>query len=385
MAGSLTDRLKAHARAIGLDLVGVAEAAPFEAERDILRRRAATTGPNPYEHPDADDRVEPARLLSGVRAIVAVGMSYAMPEPPSDDDPALAGWLSMYCRGLDYHQLLEDRMGQLAAWLESQVPGSRSVVHTDIGMPLDRAVAVRAGLGKFGKSTLLIAPGFGTWTFLGEVYTTVALTPDPPASFNPCGSCTRCMDACPTGAIADWQLDWRKCLGYVNQMDGAIPTEYRAVMGNRLFGCDDCQTVCPYNRTAATGLHPEYAPRPGIGAHPDLVGLMALDAPGFERLYGPTAAAWRGLEAVQRNALVALGNTGRAEALAPLTAALAHESPLLRRHAAWGLGRLAALVPRVAPTVHAALSARLPDEPDTDVRAEIRDALATAPGPVAQP
>jgi epoxyqueuosine reductase len=246
-------------------------------------------------------------------------------------------------------------------------------------------VAVRAGLGKFGKSTLLIAPGFGTWTFLGEVYTTVALEPDPPANFNPCGSCTRCMDACPTGAIADWQLDWRKCLGYVNQMDGAIPREYREVMGNRLFGCDDCQTVCPYNRTAAIGLHPEYAPRPGIGAHPDLAGLLALDEPGFETLYGPTAAAWRGLEAVQRNALVALGNTGRTEALSPLLAALDNERPLLRRHAAWGLGRLAGLVPTLAAPVQAVLTARLADEPDPDVLSELHDALAMVPGAVAHP
>jgi epoxyqueuosine reductase len=375
----LAGRLKAYARSIGLDLVGVAEATPFEAERHFLEARAATTGPNPYEHQEVADRVEPSRVLEGVRAIVAVGMSYAMPEPPREDDPELAGWLSVYCRGLDYHQLLEARMGQVAAWLEAEVPGSRSFVHVDIGMPLDRAVAVRAGLGKFGKSTLLIAPGFGTWTFLGEVYTTVALQPDPPSAFNPCGTCTRCIDACPTQAITEWQLDWRQCLGYINQMDGAIPLEFRAVMGNRLFGCDDCQTVCPYNRTAATGLHPEYAPRPGIGAHPDLVGLMAMDEPAFESLYGPTAAAWRGLEAVQRNALVALGNTGKAAAIAPLIDALSHERPLLRRHAAWGLGRLAELVPAIAPEARQALETHLAAESDPAVSDELHHALSLLP------
>ncbi|MFN3430776.1 MAG: tRNA epoxyqueuosine(34) reductase QueG [Candidatus Sericytochromatia bacterium] len=382
MSTGLVAELKAHAAALGLDRVGVADARPFEAEREALLARAAGPGLNPYEHQDIADRVEPDRLLPGVKAIVAVAMSYAMPEPPDGTDPeTLTGWLSMYCRGLDYHQLLEERMGALAAWIEARVPGSRSYVHVDIGPPLDRAVAMRAGLGKFGKSTLLITPGLGTWTFLGEVYTTAALPPDEPLAFNPCGTCTRCLDACPTGALTEWSLDWTRCLGYVNQMDGAVPLEYREVMGDRLFGCDDCQTVCPYNRAAATGLHPEYAPLPGIGARPDLVGLMNLDEPAFDALYGPTAAAWRGLEAVQRNALVALGNTGRAEAIAPLTEALAHDRPLLRRHAAWGLGRLAGLVPAVAAEAQRALLHRQTLESDPDVAHELELALAMIPVP----
>jgi epoxyqueuosine reductase len=383
VSAGLVAELKAHAATLGLDRVGVTDARPFEAERQALLARAVSPGLNPYEHQDIADRVEPDRLLPGARSIVAVAMSYAMPEPPESADPgALTGWLSMYCRGLDYHQLLEGRMGALAAWIESRVPGSRSYVHVDIGPPLDRAVAVRAGLGKFGKSTLLIAPGLGTWTFLGEVYTTAELAPDEPLAFNPCGSCTRCLDACPTGALTEWSLDWTRCLGYVNQMDGAVPEAFRAVMGDRLFGCDDCQTVCPYNRAAATGLHPEYAPLPGIGARPDLVGLMRLDEPAFDSLYGPTAAAWRGLEAVQRNALVALGNTGRAEAIAPLTEALSHDRPLLRLHAAWGLGRLAAQVPAVAADARDALLRRQPLEPDPDVSREISLALSLTPPPV---
>lgn len=372
----LSAELKAYARSIGLDLVGITTAQPFEPEREALVAREAGPGLNPFEHPVVADRVEPERLLPGAQAIVAVGMSYAMPDPPAEDAPELSGWLSVYCRGLDYHQLLEDRMGRVAAWLEARVPGSASYVHVDIGPPMDRAVAARAGLGKFGKSTLLIAPGFGTWTFLGEVYTTVALEPDAPLAFNPCGSCTRCLDACPTDALTPWQLDWRKCLGYLNQMDGAIPREYREVMGDRLFGCDDCQTVCPYNRTAATGLHPEFAPRDGIGARPDLAGLLAMDEPEFERLYGPTAAAWRGLEAVQRNALVALGNSGQSASIAPALEALESPSALLRRHAAWALGQLMEWSPA---EVGEALSRRLAVETDEAVIEELTQALAAAP------
>ena len=267
-------------------------------------------------------------------------------------------------------------MTDLARWLEQQVPGARCVVHTDTGAPLDRAIAQRAGLGRFGKSTLLITPGLGTWTFLGEIFTTVVLTPDARADWNVCGSCTRCLDACPTGCLTPWQIESTRCLGFLNQSSGDIPREFRTVMGDRLFGCDDCQDVCPYNRVAARGLHQEFAPRAELNPGPDLVRLLDMDQTEFERVIGPTAAAWRGSRTLQRNALVALGNSGDADALAPLMSKLDHASPKLRAHAAWGLGRLATLVPSVASIAVEALSARLEQEPDQNVQQEISLALA---------
>ncbi|MFP5502486.1 MAG: tRNA epoxyqueuosine(34) reductase QueG, partial [Candidatus Sericytochromatia bacterium] len=363
---ALKAALKAQAKALGLDLVGVCDAAPFEAERAYMTGR--TVAPNPFEWPDFEARIEPERLLPGVKSIVAVGMSYGMPDEAKPE--GLHGWLSRYCRGEDYHQLIEARMASLASWLEAALPGVKTYAHIDVGAPIDRAVAVRAGLGRHGKSTIMIAPGYGTWTFLGEILTTAPLPPDPPAVWNVCGSCTRCLDACPTGCLTEWAIDSTRCLGYLNQMDGAIPVEFRAPMGDRLFGCDDCQDVCPYNKTAKMGLHPEYAPEAGAGAHPSLLELLAMDESTFEARWGPTAAAWRGLETIQRNALVALGNSGQPEALEPLALALFDESPLLRRHAAWGLGRLAALLPDLTPACREALEARRAHEDDPEVLAE---------------
>jgi epoxyqueuosine reductase len=374
--GNLEAALKARAKQCGFDSVGIADARPFVREQAYLESRPARgIESNPFEWPDLQARINPVDVLPGAESIVAVAMSYLMP----DDDQArapLSGWFSRYCRGLDYHSVLDERMTELASWLEQQVPGARCVVHTDTGAPLDRAIAQRAGLGRFGKSTLLITPGLGTWTFLGEIFTTVVLTPDAQADWNVCGSCTRCLDACPTGCLTPWQIDSTRCLGFLNQSSGDIPREFRTVVGDRLFGCDDCQDVCPYNRVAARGLHQEFAPRAELNPGPDLIRLLEMDQTEFERVIGPTAAAWRGHRTLQRNALVALGNSGDADALAPLISKLDHVSPKLRVHAAWGLGRLATLVPSLVSIAVETLSARLEEEPDEHVRDEIGLILA---------
>jgi epoxyqueuosine reductase len=334
---ALKTALKAQAKSLGFDVVGIATATPFARERAYLTQRASA--PNPFEWPDQEARTEPQKILPGVQAIVAVGMTYLMSEAPAPSDP-LHGWLSRYCRGLDYHELMETRLRALADWLIAAVPDSRAYAHVDVGAPLDRAVAARAGLGRFGKSTQLISRGFGGWTFLGELFTTVPLPPDAPESWNVCGACRRCLDVCPTQALRPWEIDANRCLGYINQMDGDIPEDLRALLGNRLFGCDDCLTVCPYTHTAARDVHPEFAPLPEPGAHPDLRALLAMDETEFTRVYGSTAAAWRGLEILQRNAVVALGNSGVESARPLLQQALQSPSALLRRHAAWALARL---------------------------------------------
>jgi epoxyqueuosine reductase len=373
----LTAALKAQAKEVGFDLVGVCDARPFVREREFLEgRQPRGIEPNPFEYPDVESRTDPQAVLPGVKSIVAVGMSYQMPDSPLSSASMLKGWFSRYCRGLDYHAVLGDRMVSLAAWLQDQAPGARAVVHVDTGAPLDRAIAERAGLGRFGKSTLLIARGFGTWTFLGEIFTTLRLIPDEAADWNVCGTCTRCIDACPTACLTPWQIDSNRCLGFLNQKSGEIPREFREVMGDRLFGCDDCQDVCPYNRTAARGLHPEFAAQPSIDPGPDLIPLLEMDQTEFETTIGPTAAAWRGLKTLQRNALVALGNSGTPEAMSPLVDHLAHPSPRLRLHAAWAISRLATRFPSLASVARNALSQRLTEEQDQDVLAELQLARA---------
>lgn len=369
--------LKAHARQVGLDLVGVAPADPFNTERErLLARSEKGWGPNPFEFQEIETRVKPDLILPGCQSIIAGGISYLM-EDADEPDPGerrLKGWLSRYCRGLDYHQILKERLQKVADWLQERVPGARCLVHVDTGPPLDRAVAERAGIGKFGKHTNLISPTYGTWTFLGEILTDVALPPDEPVEAA-CGSCTLCIDACPTQCLTEWNLDANRCLSYVTQMKGIIPAEYRAVMGNRLFGCDDCQDVCPFNKRAKRGMHAEFAPVPELGAEPNLLKLMAMTKSDFRRWFEPTAAGWRGKTTIQRNALVALGNSGDPAALEPLQQALGSESAVIRAHAAWGLGRLARSAPETAQAAAEALQRQQAREKDPSVLPEIANAL----------
>ena len=396
--------MKAYARSIGLDLIGVASAEPFLEEKARLERRQAEgKGPNPYEPQEIAPRIYPEQLLPGVQAIVAAGISYLQPEdhdggtgpgkavkaeglsrlPPSGASsgageaaqrPALRGWLSRYCRGQDYHPLLKEKLSQVAAWLEAQVPGTRTLVHVDTGPPLERAIAERAGIGKFGKHTNLITPQYGTWVFLGEILTDLPLPPDQPAEAA-CGSCTLCIDACPTQCLTEWNLDANRCLSYITQMKGIIPVEYREVMGSRLFGCDECQTVCPYNRRARPGLHPEFAPQPEVGAEPDLLQIMNMTKSDFRRWFEPTAAGWRGKTTLQRNAIIALGNSGDPAAFEPLARSLRSESQVIRAHAAWALGRLARQAPDLMLQARRLLTQRRAVEQDPAVQLEIETAL----------
>lgn len=358
----------------GLDLIGIAPADPFLVEKERLERRLERGhGPNPYEHQNIAERVSPDALLPGARSLIAGGLSYLHPDEP-EPDGKLRGWLSRYCRGLDYHQILKERLRKVAAWLEQQVPGARTLVHVDTGPPLDRAVAERAGIGKFGKHTMLISPRWGTWTFLGEIITDVALPPDQPVEAA-CGSCTLCIDACPTGCLTEWNMDANRCLSYVTQMKGIIPEEFRDVMGDRLFGCDDCQDVCPYNRKAAASRHQEFTAVPELGARPSLLQMMAMTKGDFRRWFEPTAAGWRGKTTIQRNAVIALGNSGDPDALEPLLAALTGESQVIRAHAAWALGRLARRAPEVAPAATEALERARARETDPTVQLEVNNAL----------
>lgn len=373
----LKAELVAYSAQVGLDLVGVAPAEPFLADKERLeRRRAEGLGPNPYEYQEIAPRVYPDQLLPGVKSIIAGGISYLMDADEAEGDSAPRGWLSKYCRGLDYHQILKERLTLVARWLEEQVPGARTLVYVDTGPPLDRAVAERAGIGKWGKHTNLITREYGTWVFLGEVLTDLPLPPDTPIEAA-CGECTLCIDACPTHCITEWKIDANRCLSYVTQMKGIIPEEYREVMGNRLFGCDDCQDVCPYNKKARRGLHPEFAPHPEVTGRPDLLKLMAMTKGDFKRWFEPTAAGWRGKTTIQRNAVIALGNSGDPRALEPLVGALSSESAPIRAHAAWALGRLGRHQPSVAGQARQSLLDRRERESAASVQLELDNALAS--------
>lgn len=363
-SSELKAALVAEALRLGFSAARVAHAAPFAAEAAQLEARNAASGVNPFEVGTVAERTDPERYLPGCRSILAVAWRYPAIAPRAAA-AAPTGYLSGYCVGPDYHEVMLGRLEALAAWLAERVPGARSRPQCDLEAPMDRAIAVRAGLGAVGKSTLVLSPELGTQIFLGALFTTVALEPDSPVSFSPCGSCTRCLDACPTGALTPYRLDWRICLGYKNQADGLVGPAAAAAMGDRLFGCDDCQTVCPYERAARRGEPPpaDRAPHAGPDGGVDLAWLLGLDDAGFEAAFAPTAAAWRGREAMQRNALVALAASSAPEAAAMLEeAARTRPEPALRDQAALLLASRAASGPKTST------ASPFPKVPDDDAR-----------------
>lgn len=391
---SIEDDLKAYALQLGLDLVGIAGAGAFAELGETLRQRAARGLYPPFTETDIEHRIEPDRWLPGARALISVGVSYLVDDGAAGGAATAAGGprglLSRYCRGEDYHRLLHEQLAQMATWLDQRLPGHRHAAFVDTGPAADRAVAARAGLGWFGRHTNLITASHGSWVLWGELATTAPLTPDPPFAGD-CGHCRRCVDACPTGAILDLEgtLDAQRCLSFVTQLRGPIPMDQRAPLGNLIFGCDICQDACPYNHQVRAGNHPQFRPRPELGAEPDLAALLRMTKGRFRRWFGGTAASWRGSLVLRRNAVVALGNSGDRRALSLLGEALADRHPLIRGHAAWSLARLAAqLGAGTVERVRAALADRRADESDVAVLAEIAaalDSLAPESEPVDTP
>jgi epoxyqueuosine reductase len=277
--------------------------------------------------------------------------------------------LARYARGDDYHAIFEEKLGALARFLETN--GGRAKCYVDYGPVLERDLAQRAGLGWIGKNTVLIHPEIGSYIFLGEILTDLELEPDPPFTADRCGTCTRCIEACPTGAIkGPRELDARLCISYLTiELRGPIPRELRPLIGNRVFGCDICQEVCPWNRYIPETKEERFKPREVPGS--ELVELMGLDDDAFERRYGtsPVSRAKRG--GFLRNVAVALGNWGAPEAVPALARALDDPDPLVRGHAAWALGRIG------SAESEAALAQRRGEEEDDSVREEIELALGT--------
>ena len=254
-----------------------------------------------------------------------------------------SGFVARYARFADYHDVLGKRLAQLANWVnELGGPGTRSLWYVDTGPLLERDLAQRAGLGFIGKHANLISRRLGNWIFLSEILTTLELELDLPET-NRCGACTRCMAACPTAAItAPFQLDARRCISYLTiELRGSIPVELRPAMGNRIFGCDDCLEVCPWNRFARQGQAMMAHGRPEV-AQPDLLELLALDEAGFRGRFAGTPIVRARRRGLRRNVCVALGNTGDEGVLPALERATHDPEPLVSEHAQWAIGRIEA-------------------------------------------
>ena len=363
-------RIRDRALALGFDAVGVARA---DAAGGAGRRLAEFVargwhGDMGWLAATLDRRRDPRVLWPGARSAVMVALNYA---PPGDPLAVLAdrgaGALSVHARNRDYHRVLKGRLKTLAGWVAARL-GGEVKVFVDTAPLLEKPLAAAAGLGWQGKHTNLVSRAHGSWLFLGALLSSLELAPAAPAE-DRCGRCRRCLDVCPTDAFpAPYRLDARRCISYLTiEHKGHIPRALRAAMGNRIYGCDDCLAVCPWNKFARAAAEPAFAARESLSA-PRLAELAALDDAAFRALFSASPVKRIGRDRFVRNVLIAIGNSGDA-ALAPCAAArLDDASPLPRAAAIWALRRL------LQPPAFAALRARhAPRETDPDVAAEWAD------------
>ena len=298
---------------------------------------------------NAAKRVNPQEVLPGAKSIIVFAISYDEDARESTNPRHLSlvtrhsGLIARYARFKDYHDVIGERLKQLTAFVnELGGSGTRSLWYVDTGPLLERDLAQRAGLGFVGKHASLISRSLGNWFFLAEILTTLELEPDAPEK-NRCGSCTRCLTACPTNAItAPFQLDARLCISYLTiELKGSIPVELRPAIGNRIYGCDDCLAVCPWNKFAREGSLMRQHARSDLNT-PDLLELLALDEAGFKKRFAGTPMLRTKRRGMLRNVCVALGNVGDATALPALEKAADDSEPLIAEHARWATEEISA-------------------------------------------
>jgi len=397
----LKDQIKAEAARLGFALCGVTTADPPPHHRRYARWLAeGKAGEMLYLHRQEPKRGDLSLVLPGARSVVCVAFNYSaesgtgignagllkeqnrsaveegsavgtglvpalfipssvverlpsvnrpafpMPVLPADAAPppagaAMTGTVARYARFDDYHETVWERLGALLLFIQTQAPDANGKVYCDTGPITERDLAMRAGLGWIGKHTSLISRHLGNWFFLGEIILDIPLPPDAPETTH-CGTCTRCLPACPTGAItAPYELDARLCISYLTiELKGSIPVELRPLIGNRIYGCDDCLAACPWNKFAVRAADPAAAARADLTA-PDLLELLALDDDGFRAKFRNSPIRRTKRRGLLRNVCVALGNLGDPRAVPALTRAAEQDpEPLVREHARWALERL---------------------------------------------
>ncbi|XKO54792.1 tRNA epoxyqueuosine(34) reductase QueG [Lysinibacillus fusiformis] len=332
----------AYARAIGVDKIGFTTAAPFTELKNRLRRQQELGYQSGFEESDIEKRIEPLQLLNEAESIVSIAVAYPsrMQNAPIGKKGARRG---IFCRaswGVDYHTAIRERLKLLSAWLEERVEGVRIESMVDTGALVDRAVAERAGIGWSGKNCSIITPEFGSYVYLGELITNVPFSPDKPME-DECGECRLCLDVCPTGAlIQGGQLDAQRCIAFLTQTKGTLPDEFRNHIGNRLYGCDTCQTVCPKNKGKINWIHDEFIPDPEL-AKPLLTPLLTISNREFKAKFGHVSGSWRGKKPIQRNAILALAHFKEEAAIPDLINLLKNDDrPVIRGTSAWALGKI---------------------------------------------
>jgi epoxyqueuosine reductase len=345
------------------------DAIPEAAERLRHFLREGAHGDMEWMARNPERRGDPRGLWPDVRSIIMLGINYG----PSEDPLAIlkertCGGISVYAQGDDYHELIKPRLKIIGRWLIAQAGGDIKVF-VDTAAVMEKPLAAAAGLGWQGKHTNLVSRQRGSWLFLGAIFTTLDLPSDPPEE-DYCGTCHACLDICPTAAFpAPYRLDARRCISYLTiEHKGPIPRDLRPLIGNRIYGCDDCLAVCPWNKFAQAGRETKLAARAALRA-PSLAALARLDDAGFRALFAHSAVKRTGRDRFVRNVLIAIGNSADAALADEAERRLGDGSPLVRGAAVWALGRLdQARLRRLAPARPAA-------EADAEVRAEWAAAL----------
>ncbi len=337
MAGcTVKEELAAYSKSLGFTLCRVtASRVPPHADQFRRWLEEGRAGEMAWLERNKERRTDPDLVLPGIQSVVVLAMNYWQGAP--EESPS-RGRIARYAWGDDYHDLIEEKLTRIDEWLTAR--GGRQRRYVDTGPVLERDFAALAGIGWHGKSTMLIHPQLGTWFFLAEILTTLELEPDAPLPER-CGSCSRCMSACPTGAItAPHQLDARRCVSYLTiELKGAIPEALRPLVGDRIYGCDDCLAACPWNRFAQASRESAFAARPFIHGM-DLREFLELDDESFRRLFKKSPIKRIKRRGFLRNVCVALGNVGTEEDLPALEKAALDPEPLIVEHAQWAIGQI---------------------------------------------
>lgn len=360
-----------YAKSIGIDKIGFTTAAPFRELKNRLVRQQELNYQSGFEEKDLDKRTEPALLLDQAESIIAIAIAYPsrMENAPRGKKGERRG---IFCRaswGTDYHIVLRERLRLLEAFIIERVPSAKVRSMVDTGELVDRAVAERAGIGWSGKNCSIITPEFGSYVYLGEMITNIPFAPDEPME-DECGDCTLCLDACPTGAlIQPGQLNAQRCVAFLTQTKTPIPEEFRDKIGNRVYGCDTCQTICPKNKRKHN-LHQEaFTPEPEL-AKPLLQPMLKLSNRQFKEQFGHMSGSWRGKNPIQRNAIIALAHFKDESVVPELIVMLKNDQrPVIRGTIAWALGKIG------AASSYDAVEEALKIEEDSDVRIELAKAF----------
>ncbi|WP_421536090.1 tRNA epoxyqueuosine(34) reductase QueG [Priestia sp. D3YE.R1] len=341
-AYQLKEEIISYSKEIGIDKIGFASASMFGELKNRLLAQQELGYASGFEEPDIEKRVDPTLVVPKARSIISIALAYPskLKDAPKSTKEDRRG---IFCRaswGQDYHTVLRDRLQKLEAFIKEKVPAAILQSMVDTGELSDRAVAERAGIGWSGKNCAIITPEFGSYVYLGEMITDIPFPPDKPIE-DGCGTCNKCVDVCPTGAlVTGGQLNSQRCIAFLTQTKGFLAEQFRSKLGNRLYGCDTCQTVCPENKGKDFHFHPEMEPDPEL-AKPKLKPLLTMSNREFKEKFGHVSGSWRGKKPIQRNAIIALAHFKDQTAVPDLIELIKNDvRPVIRGTAAWALGKI---------------------------------------------